>query len=253
MLRLRVTKVNGVYQLGNTIVCAKLHENLHYLISSSHLRKDTLYSVFRTYYLVPMKGWSRETLSDLVFPLLIFCQNRNEKCHENYTTDFIHKLYSSEGKGIFDCRVNVLGHLQQVWSHHARSMDYQLQWHSYTVKHLASYLYLVVCLSSREGHLLPLTEILALSWAWGPSSGFRRDWPKTSDKVELLYEAVVDITKLLGNPSSNHRNIMIMPPFCHQNACSPTHQTQHVCSASTGRSSHSARSLNSRLWLILSK
>uniref|UniRef100_A0A3P8TC12 ATP-dependent 6-phosphofructokinase n=1 Tax=Amphiprion percula TaxID=161767 RepID=A0A3P8TC12_AMPPE len=38
---------------------------------------------------------------------------RNEKCHEYYTTDFIHRLYSSEGKGIFDCRVNVLGHLQQ--------------------------------------------------------------------------------------------------------------------------------------------
>ncbi|KAM8857758.1 ATP-dependent 6-phosphofructokinase, liver type [Synchiropus picturatus] len=38
---------------------------------------------------------------------------RNEKCHEHYTTDFIHKLYSSEGKGVFDCRVNVLGHLQQ--------------------------------------------------------------------------------------------------------------------------------------------
>lgn len=44
----------------------------------------------------------------------LFSRNRNEKCHENYTTDFIHKLYSSEGKGIFDCRVNVLGHLQQV-------------------------------------------------------------------------------------------------------------------------------------------
>ncbi|XP_061579650.1 ATP-dependent 6-phosphofructokinase, liver type isoform X2 [Cololabis saira] len=38
---------------------------------------------------------------------------RNEKCHENYTTDFIHRLYSAEGKGVFDCRVNVLGHLQQ--------------------------------------------------------------------------------------------------------------------------------------------
>uniref|UniRef100_A0A3B4B407 6-phosphofructokinase n=1 Tax=Periophthalmus magnuspinnatus TaxID=409849 RepID=A0A3B4B407_9GOBI len=37
----------------------------------------------------------------------------NEYCHEHYTTDFIHKLYSAEGKGIFDCRVNVLGHLQQ--------------------------------------------------------------------------------------------------------------------------------------------
>ncbi|XP_030641611.1 ATP-dependent 6-phosphofructokinase, liver type-like [Chanos chanos] len=38
---------------------------------------------------------------------------RNEKCHKHYTTDFIHKLYSSEGQGVFDCRVNVLGHLQQ--------------------------------------------------------------------------------------------------------------------------------------------
>uniref|UniRef100_A0A8C6USD3 ATP-dependent 6-phosphofructokinase n=1 Tax=Neogobius melanostomus TaxID=47308 RepID=A0A8C6USD3_9GOBI len=38
---------------------------------------------------------------------------RNEYCHEHYTTEFIHKLYSAEGKGIFDCRVNVLGHLQQ--------------------------------------------------------------------------------------------------------------------------------------------
>uniref|UniRef100_A0A665WZB1 ATP-dependent 6-phosphofructokinase, liver type-like n=1 Tax=Echeneis naucrates TaxID=173247 RepID=A0A665WZB1_ECHNA len=38
---------------------------------------------------------------------------RNEKCHEHYSTDFIYRLYSSEGKGIFDCRVNVLGHLQQ--------------------------------------------------------------------------------------------------------------------------------------------
>ncbi|MED6292626.1 hypothetical protein CHARACLAT_002287 [Characodon lateralis] len=38
---------------------------------------------------------------------------RNEHCHENYTTDFIYRLYSEEGKGVFDCRVNVLGHLQQ--------------------------------------------------------------------------------------------------------------------------------------------
>ncbi|XP_036396159.1 ATP-dependent 6-phosphofructokinase, liver type-like [Megalops cyprinoides] len=38
---------------------------------------------------------------------------RNEKSSEHYTTDFIHNLYSAEGKGVFDCRVNVLGHLQQ--------------------------------------------------------------------------------------------------------------------------------------------
>ncbi|KAL4635662.1 ATP-dependent 6-phosphofructokinase, liver type isoform X1 [Arapaima gigas] len=38
---------------------------------------------------------------------------RNEKSHEHYSTEFIHSLYSAEGKGVFDCRVNVLGHLQQ--------------------------------------------------------------------------------------------------------------------------------------------
>uniref|UniRef100_A0A8C3YTV7 Phosphofructokinase, liver type n=1 Tax=Catagonus wagneri TaxID=51154 RepID=A0A8C3YTV7_9CETA len=38
---------------------------------------------------------------------------RNEKCHEYYTTEFLYNLYSSEGKGVFDCRTNVLGHLQQ--------------------------------------------------------------------------------------------------------------------------------------------
>ncbi|CAM9417224.1 ATP-dependent 6-phosphofructokinase, muscle type-like [Lampetra fluviatilis] len=38
---------------------------------------------------------------------------RNEKCNANYTTDFIYNLYSEEGKGVFDCRKNVLGHMQQ--------------------------------------------------------------------------------------------------------------------------------------------
>uniref|UniRef100_A0A673IM92 6-phosphofructokinase n=1 Tax=Sinocyclocheilus rhinocerous TaxID=307959 RepID=A0A673IM92_9TELE len=39
---------------------------------------------------------------------------RNENCNSNYTTDFIFNLYSEEGKGVFDCRKNVLGHMQQV-------------------------------------------------------------------------------------------------------------------------------------------
>ncbi|XP_012995021.1 ATP-dependent 6-phosphofructokinase, platelet type isoform X1 [Esox lucius] len=38
---------------------------------------------------------------------------RNENSNENYTTDFIYQLYSEEGKGVFDCRKNVLGHMQQ--------------------------------------------------------------------------------------------------------------------------------------------
>uniref|UniRef100_A0A1A8EMC1 ATP-dependent 6-phosphofructokinase n=1 Tax=Nothobranchius korthausae TaxID=1143690 RepID=A0A1A8EMC1_9TELE len=38
---------------------------------------------------------------------------RNENSSDNYTTDFIYQLYSEEGRGVFDCRKNVLGHMQQ--------------------------------------------------------------------------------------------------------------------------------------------
>lgn len=38
---------------------------------------------------------------------------RNERCNSNYTTDFLFNLYSEEGKGVFDCRKNILGHMQQ--------------------------------------------------------------------------------------------------------------------------------------------
>nr|XP_040022890.1 ATP-dependent 6-phosphofructokinase, platelet type isoform X6 [Gasterosteus aculeatus aculeatus] len=38
---------------------------------------------------------------------------RNENCNDNYTTDFIYQLYSEEGRGVFDSRKNVLGHMQQ--------------------------------------------------------------------------------------------------------------------------------------------
>ncbi|XP_076332985.1 ATP-dependent 6-phosphofructokinase-like isoform X2 [Tachypleus tridentatus] len=38
---------------------------------------------------------------------------RNEYANTNYTTDFIFRLYSEEGKDIFSTRMNVLGHMQQ--------------------------------------------------------------------------------------------------------------------------------------------
>lgn len=38
---------------------------------------------------------------------------RNEKASENYNTDFIYRLYSEEGKGLFSTRSNILGHMQQ--------------------------------------------------------------------------------------------------------------------------------------------
>ncbi|KAF2893327.1 hypothetical protein ILUMI_12846 [Ignelater luminosus] len=38
---------------------------------------------------------------------------RNEKACENYNTEFIYRLYSEEGKGLFSARMNVLGHMQQ--------------------------------------------------------------------------------------------------------------------------------------------
>uniref|UniRef100_A0A8B9HM02 Phosphofructokinase, platelet b n=1 Tax=Astyanax mexicanus TaxID=7994 RepID=A0A8B9HM02_ASTMX len=45
--------------------------------------------------------------------LQVRSQLQNESCNENFTTDFIYQLYSEEGKGVFDCRKNVLGHMQQ--------------------------------------------------------------------------------------------------------------------------------------------
>jgi len=38
---------------------------------------------------------------------------RNEKANVNYSTEFIQSLYDEEGKGVFTCRANVLGHMQQ--------------------------------------------------------------------------------------------------------------------------------------------
>lgn len=38
---------------------------------------------------------------------------RNEKANANYTTDFVVQLFSEEGEGAFETRVNVLGHAQQ--------------------------------------------------------------------------------------------------------------------------------------------
>lgn len=38
---------------------------------------------------------------------------RNEKCNDNYNADFMHRLYSEEGKGLFSARMNILGHMQQ--------------------------------------------------------------------------------------------------------------------------------------------
>jgi 6-phosphofructokinase 1 len=35
--------------------------------------------------------------------------NRNEKANDNYTTDFIYRLFSEEGKDVFTARMNVLG------------------------------------------------------------------------------------------------------------------------------------------------
>ena len=39
---------------------------------------------------------------------------RNEEANAHFTTDFIYRLFSEEGKGYFSTRMNILGHMQQV-------------------------------------------------------------------------------------------------------------------------------------------
>lgn len=62
------------------------------------------------------------------------CSRRNENCNDNYTTDFIYQLYSEEGKGVFDSRKNVLGHMQQVGGRTEASMDSLRLAQSWTLK-----------------------------------------------------------------------------------------------------------------------
>ncbi|KAK9744021.1 Phosphofructokinase [Popillia japonica] len=38
---------------------------------------------------------------------------RDENASANYNSEFIYRLYSEEGKGLFSARMNVLGHMQQ--------------------------------------------------------------------------------------------------------------------------------------------
>ncbi|XP_046469363.1 ATP-dependent 6-phosphofructokinase isoform X1 [Neodiprion pinetum] len=38
---------------------------------------------------------------------------RNESANLNYNTDFMQRLFSEEGKGLFSCRSNIIGHMQQ--------------------------------------------------------------------------------------------------------------------------------------------
>ncbi|XP_051163835.1 ATP-dependent 6-phosphofructokinase isoform X4 [Leptopilina boulardi] len=38
---------------------------------------------------------------------------RNECANSNYNTDFMQRLFSEEGKGLFSCRSNIIGHMQQ--------------------------------------------------------------------------------------------------------------------------------------------
>lgn len=44
---------------------------------------------------------------------MLFLFHRNEHANNNYTTDFMERLFSEEGHGVFTCRKNVLGHMQQ--------------------------------------------------------------------------------------------------------------------------------------------
>ncbi|KAJ8980028.1 hypothetical protein NQ317_019716, partial [Molorchus minor] len=38
---------------------------------------------------------------------------RNEKASENYTIEFMHRLFAEEGSGLFSVRKNIIGHMQQ--------------------------------------------------------------------------------------------------------------------------------------------
>lgn len=92
-------------------VNARLRVDNVYFQNPADCCQKSSYSYFEAYKSVIGSYPSKEGIT-LICQYSFHC--RNENSNANYTTDFIFNLYSEEGKGIFDCRKNVLGHMQQV-------------------------------------------------------------------------------------------------------------------------------------------
>jgi len=43
-----------------------------------------------------------------------YCWHRGERAHESFSSDFIHRIYSTEGKNVFTTKFNVIGEIQEV-------------------------------------------------------------------------------------------------------------------------------------------
>lgn len=170
-----------------------------------------------------------------VLRLTLPSHRRNEKCHENYTTDFIHKLYSSEGKGIFDCRVNVLGHLQQV--------PPPLMW----LRSVFCLFYSTIVLFLLQGgapspfdrNIGTKLGVRAIQWLSEKLTGSSREGTTAA------------LTRNWQNKQLTDGRFLLVPPA--KTTCLPTHRTQRVSWASTGKWFHSPPSLSLRLQLILSE
>lgn len=105
---------------------------------------------------------------------IIYCSlfKRNESCNSNYTTDFIFNLYSEEGKGVFDCRKNVLGHMQQVCSW--GEMSERNNW--FAPHFSVIYSNCVSSTNCRAALLHPSTETSAQRWVPRQFCGLLTNW-----------------------------------------------------------------------------
>lgn len=97
-------------QVGNMLP-KRVHQNADYFIDDEKLQQFSSMEFF--IYLLYI---SQELQLDVYHMAAKMAEGvqrglvlRNENANENYTTDFIFRLYSEEGKGIFSCRKNVLG------------------------------------------------------------------------------------------------------------------------------------------------
>lgn len=104
----------------------------------------------------------------LLFPCWHIFFFRNEKCNENYNTDFIYRLYSEEGKGLFSARMNVLGK-----DYHTYLSSSSYYWNTVHTL-LAGCPVQVTC--NREAHQRLLTEIWVQRWQLKVLNGWLASW-----------------------------------------------------------------------------
>jgi 6-phosphofructokinase 1 len=126
----------------------------------------------------------------------------SEKASETYTTDILSKIFTEEGKGFFDVRHTILGHLQQGYSPSPMDRLRGAEFAQYAVDTLDEYfksgkeLFGAVGINEGNFELVPFADLV-------PNMDFKRRVPKKQRWEHLI--PVVDLMRSRPQDDASYR------------------------------------------------